>query len=267
MYFDSHLHTSFSGDADTLPEQQLDRAVALGMKMLTITDHYDPDFPPSDCDFSLDTSSYYKRLSELRHQYQDKIDLGIGVELGLQPHLTRELPFLAKEQPYDFIIGSTHVSRGIDPYEREQFIAGTTEDAAYLTYFEEELQNLKLFDCYDVAGHLDYVVRYGPNRNQFYTWERYGEVLDEILRTVIAKGKGIECNTAGWKAELGYPHPMPQVLRRYRELGGEIITLGSDAHSTEYVGYRFDEAGELLKSLGFRYYTVFRKREPQFLPL
>ena len=158
---------------------------------------------------------------------------------------------------------------GIDlPDEQiQQIIEGITEEEAYRTYFEEELENLTLFDCYDVAGHLDYVVRYGPNRNKFYTWERYQDVLDAILKTVIAKGKGIECNTAGFKAKLGYAHPMPQVWKRYRELGGEILTIGSDAHTTDYIGYEFRQTGEFLKSCGFRYYAVYRDRKPTFYPL
>ena len=267
MYSDSHCHTSFSGDSDTPPRSQIEQALRLGMTALTFTDHHDEDFPPGECSFLLDFPSYGRELSALREEYRGRIDLGIGVELGLQPHLGETCDRLAASLPFDFIIGSTHVSRHLDPYEREAFMDGISEEDAYRIYFEEEWENLKKYDCYDIAGHLDYVVRYGPNRNRFYTWERYGGILDEILKTLIAKGKGIECNTAGYAAGLGYAHPMPEVWRRYRELGGELLTIGSDAVTPERLGGHFREAGDFLKSIGFRYYAVYRNRKPVFYPL
>ena len=91
--------------------------------------------------------------------------------------------------------------------------------------------------------------------------------MDAILRLLIEKGKGIEINTGGWKAGLAETNPCRDVLRRYRELGGEIITMGSDAHTPEYIGYRFADAKEALKACGFRYFTVFRERRPVFMRL
>ncbi|MDD6212086.1 MAG: histidinol-phosphatase HisJ family protein [Clostridiales bacterium] len=267
MYSDCHMHTSFSSDSETPPEHQIEEAIRLGMKHLTITDHYDLDFPPGELDFLFDSQEYWKKMTELREKYAHRISLRIGVELGLQPHLTQEIPAFASSLPFDYIIGSTHVSRRIDPYEREQFIKGISEEEAYRIYFEDELKNLKTFDCYDVVGHLDYVVRYGPNQNRYYSYEKYRDVLDAILEVIIDKGKGLECNTAGWKAGLGMPHPLPHILRRYHELGGRLITLGSDAHTPEALGYSFPKAGELLKDCGFRYYAVFQNRTPEFFPL
>ena len=266
-YSDSHVHTFYSSDSEERPEAQIERAIALGMKQLTFTEHHDIDFPPGEFDFLLDPRAYTTRAEELRIQYRHILDLGIGIELGLQPHLMEETNAFAALYPWDLIIGSTHVTRRIDPWEEDKLIAGVTEEFAYRTYFEEELENLQKYDCYDIAGHLDYVVRYGPNRNRDYTWERYGDILDEMLKTVLSKGKGIEINTAGFKAGLGYAHPMPEVWKRYRELGGEILTIGSDAHSADYLGYEFERAGEFLKFCGFRYYAVYRERRPEFYPL
>ena len=267
MISDSHVHTSFSSDSDTDPELQIRQAVRLGMKQLTFTDHYDLDFPPGELTFLFDGDAYFARMQALKEQYRDVIDIGIGVELGLQPHLLKEVPAFAAAYPFDFIIGSTHVSRHIDPYEQEQFLAGISEEEAYRIYFEEELENLSRFDCYDIAGHLDYVVRYGYTRNRFFTWEKYGDVLDAILQVLIRKDKGFECNTAGLRAGLGWPHPMPDIWRRYRELGGELLTIGSDAHTPEDLGADFETASEYLKSFGFRSYAVYRNRQPECYPL
>ena len=172
MYSDSHLHTSFSGDSDTPPEQQIERAVSLGMEHLTITDHHDMDFPPSFCSFELDLDHYIPEMQRLRETCRGRIDLGIGIELGLQPQLTRELPSCTSSWPFDFVIGSQHLVRRIDPYEMDQAIEALgTWDNVCRTYLEEELANLKQFDCWDIAGHLDYVVRYGRDRAGEYTWE------------------------------------------------------------------------------------------------
>lgn len=265
-YIDSHLHTGFSADSDTPPRLQIERAIALGMPALYITDHQDFDGPPDVMDFTFDTSAYFDTLFQLKEEYQDRIELRIGVELGLQTGIPSDLPSYAASHPFEFIIGSTHFCDGMDPYY-PIFYEGRSEKAAYRSYFEEELKNLTAYDCFDVAGHLDFVVRYGPNKNTFYSYEKYRDIFDEILNVLIKKGKGIECNTAGFRAGLGQPHPAVWLLKRYRELGGEILTIGSDAHVPEHMAYHFDRAGELLKTCGFRYYTVFKGRKPEFLPL
>ncbi|MCI8465218.1 MAG: histidinol-phosphatase HisJ family protein [Lachnospiraceae bacterium] len=265
-YIDTHLHTSFSADSDTAPRLQIERAIALKMPVLTITDHQDFDGPPDVMDFTFDTASYFETLLQWKQHFQGRIELRIGVELGLQTEIPTDLSAYASAWPFDFIIGSTHFCDGMDPYDRK-FFEGRTEEEAYRSYLEQELKNLTAYDCFDVAGHLDYVVRYGPHKNTFYRYQEYQDLFDSILKSLIERGKGIECNTAGFKAGLGHPHPREEILKRYRELGGEILTLGSDAHTPEYLAYQFDQTGDLLKACGFRYYTVFQNRKPEFLPL
>ena len=126
---------------------------------------------------------------------------------------------------------------------------------------------MKTFDNYSVYGHLDYVVRYGPNKNKYFDFNDYKDVFEEILRTIIRNGKGIEINTAGLRKNLGYPHPHKDILKMYKDLGGEIITIGSDAHRTQHVGYGFQDIPELLRELGFKWYTVFEGQVPKFLDL
>ena len=90
-------------------------------------------------------------------------------------------------------------------------------------------------------------------------------MTDEILKTLISMGKGIELNTAGLKYGLGWAHPHPEVLKRYRELGGEMITVGSDGHKAEHYAWEFDKAEDILRDAGFKYYAVFRGRKPEFV--
>lgn len=111
------------------------------------------------------------------------------------------------------------------------------------------------------TGHIDYVVRYGPEKNKNYSYDKYKDVIDEILRQLIAHGKGIELNMAGFKYGLGHPNPTEEILHRYRELGGEIITIGADGHAPDQIAWDFDKVPQLLKAAGFDYFTVFTKRE------
>lgn len=126
---------------------------------------------------------------------------------------------------FDFVIGSSHLVGGVDPYYPEYF-EKYGDHNGILRYFESILANIRTFDGFDVYGHLDYIVRYC--RAKAYCPAEYSDITDEILKTLISMGKGIELNTAGLKYGLGWAHPHPEVLKRYRELGGEMITVGSD---------------------------------------
>lgn len=267
---DCHLHSDFSGDSDTPMEQMIQKGISLGLKTMCFTEHQDIDYPDSPDGpgsiFLLNTDSYLYDLARLREKYQDQIRILFGVELGLQPESMRKIAGYAKAYDFDFIIGSSHICHSKDPYY-PAFYEGRSEEAAYREYFESILENVKKFANYDVYGHLDYVVRYGPNKDQNYSYRQYQDLFDEILTLLIEKEKGIELNTAGYQRGMKEFHPCTGILKRYRELGGEIITIGSDSHDAGHIAGAFDKAAEVLKDCGFRYYTVFEKRSPEFIKL
>lgn len=262
MLSDYHVHTEFSGDSTVTVKEQLEQAVALGMESVCITDHHDYDVA-ADMDNILDIKSYFSVLQQFKEQYKNKIAVRIGIELGLQTHLGAYFDELIRQYPFDFIIGSTHYVSGLDPYFPE-FFYNKEEKQAYTDYFQAVLENLSHLSCYDVAGHIDYVVRYGPNKNKFYHYQEYCEVLDAILIELVRQGKGIECNTGGFRKNLGQPNPCMELIKRYREIGGEIITIGSDAHNSNDIGSYFDLTRQILLNCGFSYYTTFQGREPVF---
>jgi len=266
MLCDFHIHTSFSGDSDTPAHDQISRAIALGMMEICITDHYDYDPRIADNPYLLDFDAYLSCLKDLRAEYDGRIRVNCGIELGLALHVREHIEEIPSRYPFDYIIGSSHFIGSKDPYYPE-FFNGRAEREVYENYFDVSLARLRRLDCYDVYGHLDYIVRYGPDRNRHYSYDAYREHIDPILKTLIEKGKGLECNTAGLKYGLGHPNPTEDILRRYRELGGEILTVGSDGHQPGHIGYAFDRLPELLKACGFRYYTVYHNRIPEFLPL
>ncbi len=266
MAVDFHLHSSFSGDSDAPMEKMIEEGIRRGLQTMCFTEHLDLDFPESTCSFLVDLDAYRKTFLTLKDFYQKQIELLFGIELGLQPQLADTHRELLKQWPFDFVITSSHVVHGQDPYE-PTFYQGREEADCYLEYFQSLLENVRAFGEGDVYGHIDYVVRYGPNKNQFYSYKAYKEILDEILKILIEKGIGLELNTAGYHYGLGHPNPTEDLLKRYRELGGELITIGSDGHSPERLAYDFHKVPELLTACGFRYFTVFRERKPEFYPV
>jgi len=266
MRADLHLHSSFSEDSDTPMEEMILAGIQHGFHTLCFTEHMDFDFPPGEFTFMVDTKAYSDHFFCLKEQYRNQIELLFGIELGLQPHLNDRLSDYLKDWPFDFVIGSSHVVNRKDPYY-PSFYEGRTEYSAYLEYFESILSNIYAFDQVDSYGHLDYIVRYGPDKNRNYSYKIYREILDEILKALIDRNIALEVNSSGFKYGLGHPHPTEEILCRYRELGGELLTLGSDGHKPEHLGYDFSRLPALLKSCGFQYYTIFRERNPFFYPL
>lgn len=259
---DSHVHSDFSSDSQAPMEQMIDRAIELGLKKIYFTDHMDYDYPPvSDLDFVFNEHDYFKKLESLKDKYAKQIKLLVGIELGLQPHLSDRLTSLVNRYPFDFIIGSTHVVNREDPYY-PCYWEGKSKHEGIHRYFETIIENSKSFQGFHVYGHIDYIIRYVPGQSQAlvkedYLYSDYADVLDEALKAIISYGKGIEINTAGFKYGLGYPHPKLEIIKRYKELGGELITIGSDAHKPEHLCYDFHRVPELLKNAGFRYYATF----------
>lgn len=267
---DQHLHSHFSGDSDCPMENMIRAAIDKGLKYITFTEHMDYDFPvtadtPAGY-FEVNTDSYLYELLSLRAKYEDDIHVLFGIELGLQPHITRQNIMLTKAHEFDFIIGSSHLCNGRDPYY-PAFYEGRTEREALEEYFRSELENINCYNYYDVYGHLDYAVRYCPSKGAGYSYADYTDVIDEILTTLIEKEKGIEVNTSALAKGLAQTNPCEDIVRRYRELGGELITVGSDSHDDKNIAYAFDRVGETLKKCGYRYYSLFEGRIPEYKTL
>lgn len=244
----------------------IEEGIRRGLTTMCFTEHLDYDYIAEGLEFVVDTPAYQQELNRCRDLYGSKIELLFGIELGLKPSLAERLTEYLRQWELDFVIGSSHTIHGADPYY-PSFFEGRREEDCYLEYFQTIPENLAVFSDIDVYGHIDYVVRYGPNKNKFYSYEKYRDILDEVLKSMIRHGVGLELNTAGYKYGLGVPNPHPDVLKRYRELGGEILTVGSDGHAPEHLAYDFHKVKDLLLACGFRYYTVFRKRKPEFIRL
>lgn len=272
---DMHSHTRWSSDSDTPVDIHIESAISRGMKHICITDHQDydaPVFPPDYYSFLIDdkgdddsVNRYICDIKNKKEKYKDRIEVLVGIEMGLQPHIAEKISSLSKKFPFDFIIGSTHTFHGMDAEDKRHY-ENISIEKAIREYFEEEYVNLKLFKNFDIVGHLDFALRYGPGAAESFTYSKYGDVIDEILLEVIRAGKGIECNTSKFKSK-NMTNPNIEIIKRYAELGGEIITFGSDAHTPDRIGEGFEQVGEMVKNCGLKYYAIFRNHEPFFFKL
>ena len=273
---DMHMHTWFSTDSEACPRDMADEAVRKGLKTICFTDHFDKEDLEWGEEGIFDVDAYFVEMQKLQEEYAGKLNIRIGIELGLRTYLKDYYEELTKKYPFDFVIGSVHNV----PYKKdaegnilytdpaaEKLFTDRTDKEAYRLMMETTLENVRTSDCFQTLGHLDYVVRYGKSREKEYSYTDYADIIDEILKLLIEKEKGLEVNSAGLKYGLPFAHPHPDVLKRYRELGGEIITIGADAHKPEHIAYDFAKAEEILKSCGFKYYTEFFEQKPVFKQL
>ena len=265
MRADVLMHCGFSNDTETRPEDMVESAIAKGLSVICFTDHYDKDNLDWGDEAIFDVESYFQKMIELQEEYRDQIDIRIGAEIGMQPYLAEYYQNFMAQHPFDFVIGSVHSVLEHDV--ALDFFQKHSDPEGYKIYFEEMLQDVQKIKSYDVLGHLDYIVRYSNQGSKGFDLNDYMDIIEEILKQVIAHGKGIEMNMSGLKYGLGAPHPQPEIIKRYRELGGEIITVGADGHIPEHIAYDYHLADDILKSCGFKYYTEFKGRKPLFVKI
>lgn len=262
---DFHVHTDFSGDSDTPMKDMIERAIDIGLTQICITDHMDHLYPEQyHMNFTFDVKEYFHQIEEMSEYYKDRIKIYKGIELGLVPKLAGWYRELVSKYSFDFVIGSSHIVDDLDPYYREYW-EEKDEEEGYRRYFQSVLDNMDAYDDFDTYGHIDYIVRYGPCKNQNYSYEKYADILDKILLAIIHKKKALEVNTSGYKYGLEQSHPHRDIIKRYKELGGKYITIGSDAHKPEHLAYDFRKISDILVSLGFEYYTIFEHRNPKLI--
>lgn len=260
--FDFHMHSRLSFDAEGDPAEMVAAARARGLREICFTDHYDLHELPHEAPDIFTPEEY-------RATYADLDRSGLAVRLGVECGLTlgnrAEIDRFTAENRFDFVIGSVHFTDGYDIYYPD-FWRGKTVDEAFHRYLEHTLDCVRLHDSFDVLGHLNYICKCPPNTACVpLRYADHAPLVDEILRTLVAKGKGLEVNTSGVDA-IGAPLPDADFLRRFRELGGEIVTVGSDAHAPARVGQHVDAALELIGSVFGCVYT-FADRKPIRHPL
>lgn len=273
IYYDSHVHTSFSTDSETPMENMVIQGIKNGLKGLTFTDHMDYHFPmkynwhikDGNAPFTFDINHYFTCISELKEKYLNQINLYYGVEIGLKEDACDDNLLLSRDKILDYIIGSTHLVDDIDPYYPEYW-ESFEEKKGLEKYFETTYDNLLHLGGIhiDTLGHLDYIVRYSPSGYKLYSYQMFSDIIDVILKFIIENGISLEVNTSGYKNGGPMPNPNEDIIRRYRDMGGELITFGSDAHTTDLLSNHFQDAEKIVKNTGYDFYTVFINHKPVF---
>jgi histidinol-phosphatase (PHP family) len=258
---DYHVHSSISGDCDIPMADMAAAALKAGVCELCFTEHIDIDLP-TDIDFSLDLARYRAEFAEVKARFTG-INIRMGVEAGLDMRHLDEISQMLFN--LDYVVGSQHIVNGTDPYNRQVW-EEYTQHELYDTYIAEVLQCMSACDFYDVLGHLGYIAKFCPYEDRLFRYSDYTDAVDEVLKRLVQRGKGLEINTNGLYMT---PDTMPErpIAARFFELGGEIVTVGSDAHYERVVGHAVSETLEMLKSIGFRYVCAFDARKPRFITI
>jgi histidinol-phosphatase (PHP family) len=244
-----------------------------GVRHLCFTDHCDLDDPDTGLE---DPRSYDFRQGMLRAFEQAKgavapdMRLYLGLELGGGHHYPERMEKIAQDPALDFILGTLHNIRG----ERDFYLFKHTDEAvcrAMTDRYMDELIELSYMNGFDVMAHVGYLIRYFRRdgiENAALNMSTHGDKLDALLRNLIDKGKGIEVNCSGLRSRyIKDTIPGADVIRHYKSLGGEIITVGSDAHETADAGAHVADGFALLRELGYKYVTIFSKRRPEFIAI
>ena len=257
--FDFHLHSRLSFDTEEDPVEILKAAENMGLREICFTDHYDHC---SEKDGHHDIFTIEDYILNYGNLTSKKLKLRKGVEFGLTTWNKQEAEHFLGLWDFDFVIGSVHYAGGYDPYF-EQFWQGITFEEAIQKYLKQVLDCVKIHDNFDVLGHLTYVCKSEHNpTHSGVSYEEVKDITDEILKILVDKGKGIEVNTSGVD-RVGDFLPSLDYVKRFRELGGEIVTIGSDAHDRTRVGQYTKEALEMIGKV-FPYVCTFEKRKPVF---
>ena len=255
MLSDFHVHSKFSTDSDEDLENIISKAISLNMKDICITDHQDWFWPVPGESFDIDTDSYFNELNILKDKYSSKINLHIGVELGITCDNYKKNADFLQSYPFEYVIGSCHIVDNMDPYYTD-FWKNRQDRDAFELYFKTLLEGLLEFSQIDTLGHLDYVVRYSPNRDSNYSPRDYQDVIDEILKFIIEKDIKLEINTSNFSKGFDFPNPHTDIIRRYKELGGLYVTVGSDAHKAQFIGSGFDLVEKIVEKYKLKVFTI-----------
>lgn len=258
-YVDYHLHSAISPDAKVSMDKMCEGAYEKGCKEIAFTDHYEfySGGIKSFYFYEEYLQHYFEELEQCREKFAGRLLIKSGMEFG-QPHLeTTKVVRLINKYSFDYLIGSVHKLDNVD-LEKMEYRQDTVHEIADRYYLEVlKLAQWGEFDC---LGHLDLFKRHAKRHGFSDEFEQYERMIRRILTCVIDRGKGIELNTSGIRQEAGEPMPSLAILKIYRELGGTIITIGSDAHKPEDIGADFHQAYEILTLAGFHELTLFERR-------
>ena len=274
VLFDTHNHSQFSFDGKRTSVEASARAAAeAGLGGICFTDHCDHYVPPMKASFENVVPEYFNveeqqaEISRVQSLIGDRTRLLKGIEIGMYEECHEQIRKVLDENTFDQIIASVHYIEKTDPYYGGYY-DGKDWKQAYGTYLETIYREMKWLEDFDIMGHYDYIVRYASYPVTSIRYRDFSDIFDEMFRYLIQEGKALEINTKSYEGHRGRMVELDNdVLLRYREMGGEIVSLGSDSHEPSRVGAGFTRHAAFLKSLGFRWTAHYESRRLIQLPL
>ena len=257
MIFDSHMHTELSSDSKMTIAEVIKRGQDLNIGTI-LTEHMDYNYPVPDL-FKVDCDKFFDKYSKYRGD-----NLLLGIEIGLSESIVDKNIELSNKYPFDFILGSVHSINDIDIFSDPNKDSISKKDF-FTSYFEEMLRDVKSFDNFDSLSHIDYPCRYLNYKDNEIYLKDFSDYLDEIFKVLISKSKVLELNSKRLDFISASKALIP-LYKRYNELGGKYITLGSDAHNIGAIGFNFDIALNMAKEANLKP-IYFKERKPQIITL
>ena len=277
---DCHTHTQFSMDSEADIIACAERAAELGLAAWAVTDHCECDAWYSEGHYKdKDTIDYFdyrkcfyesvEAVTALKEKYAGRLEILCGIEMGQPQSDPAVAKIMTDDKRLDMIVGSVHRIRKekdfywID-YER------MTMDGIYdlLERYFLEVNEMCRMDCFDVLGHLTYCLRYMKQRNGIEAdISRFDDIIADSFRILAENGKGIEINTSGLRQGFGETFPNLKYVKLFRELGGEVLSIGSDSHTVEDIAKNFEDAADMAREAGFTRLCYFRERKPVFISI
>ncbi|MBE8949726.1 MAG: histidinol-phosphatase HisJ family protein [Quinella sp. 3Q1] len=251
MIFDSHMHTKFSADSEMLAADAINKAASLNLGVV-FTEHFDYGLEVDGKKFAFEPAAY---MSEYKNLRGEKVRLGVEVGLRKSARAVNE-NFIARAD-FDLVIGSIHLVDDLDIYYPE-FYADKDKATAYKKYFQQMAAEAAVAD-YDVLGHIDYICRAAPYDNPEIDYATFAAEIDEVLKIVVDRAKVLELNTRRFDSARAVAELIP-VYKKYRELGGQFVTIGSDAHRVSAVGNHFKRALDFIHELNLTPVTFCERK-------
>ena len=273
MLADYHVHSEFSDDSIYPMEDVVKDAIKLGLNEICFTDHVDYGikvdwdsgqeiiYRNNEPMANVNYPKYFDKIKQLKTQYQDKIMIKTGLEFGIQQHTINQYETLFAKYPSDFVILSIHQVNNQEFWSQD-FQRNKSQEEYNTEYYKEMYEVIKKYKNYSVLGHMDLIIRY--DKQGIYPFEKVKPLIEQILTQVIDDKKGIEVNTSSYRYGIKGTTPSIEILKLYKQLGGTIITIGSDSHKPEHLGFHIEETKNILKDLGFEYYCTYTNMTPIF---
>lgn len=255
---DYHLHTVDSCDSDASMTSMCARALELGLTEIAFTEHYDLN-PHDQCPGFYQPARFFERLEAARAAFGPQgLTIRAGVELG-EPHLYRSAHQATLDAwPYDFVLGSLHWCGPNNVFDPDYYAARSPAEA-FAPYFAELAEMIR-GGGFEILAHVDVIKRTGFDVYGRFDTREWEDLYRPVWQACIEAGIAVEINTGGYRRRVSEPHPTLEALRWYREMGGELLTLGSDAHRPEHIAYRFGDALALARAAGFERVCTFERR-------